>query len=275
MTGCGGWDPRIPPPTSRWWWSTWCPLGRSEDDADGRMSWGGAKLRSNGLKLCADRCGGAVVGRTGSRGGREEEGGACSEWCGGGTVLVVVDSSLAIVASAVERHSSRPESLSSIFVITASNPSNLFVSSSMEVVICDSNLVALRGARAQPSHVPALQPKRRDREWATAPERLTGAMRWPPPTGSRRRGVGAELGRGTGEAAALLGNETAAAGTELDWEKIWAPNREARDTRCQGTSPPERKKKQSRERNRGNRRISRIECLFCSLSSPIPYATSI
>ena len=96
-------------------------------------------------------------------------------------MLVVEDSSLAIVASEVERHSSRPESWSSIFVITASNPSNLFVSSSMEVVICDSNLVALRGARAQPSHVPALQPKWRDREWATAPERLTGAMRWPPP----------------------------------------------------------------------------------------------
>ena len=45
--------------------------------------------------------------------------------------------------------------------------------------------------------------------------------------GSRWRVMGAELGRGTGEAAALLGNETAAAGTELDWEKIWAPNREA------------------------------------------------
>jgi len=89
----------------------------------------------------------------------------------------------------------------------------------MEVVICDSNLVALRGARTQPSHVPALQPKRRDREWATAPERLTGAMRWPPPTENRWRGVGAELGRSTSEAAALLGNDTAAAGTELDWEK--------------------------------------------------------
>ena len=63
----------------------------------------------------------------------------------------------------------------------------------MEVVICDSNLVALRGARAQPSHVPALLPKRRDREWATAPERLTGTLPWPPPMGSQWRGVDAEV----------------------------------------------------------------------------------
>jgi hypothetical protein len=48
VTGRGGGDPRIPPPTSRLLVATWCPLGRSVAVAGERDPTGGAKFRSNG-----------------------------------------------------------------------------------------------------------------------------------------------------------------------------------------------------------------------------------
>jgi len=129
---------------------TRCLLGRSQDGADGRASCRGAVLRSNGLTPCGCGCGGAVAGYGGMGGGgggggdsrRRTRDAVCSDWA----------RSLSIDALAVDFQASSPESLSSTLVNAASNLSNFFARSSMEVVIKASNLVHLHdGARLKDS----------------------------------------------------------------------------------------------------------------------------
>ena len=74
MTGCGGWEPRIPPPASRWLVATRCLLGRSQADAGGRISCCGAVFKSNGSVRREGGCGGAVVGRGGGWGAIDKVG---------------------------------------------------------------------------------------------------------------------------------------------------------------------------------------------------------
>ena len=144
VTGCGGWDPRIPPPTSRWRWSTRFPWGRSQVDADGRISCCGATLRSNGLIHLEGGCGGAVKGRGG----------------GGGVVVSSRRSRSAmrsdcasnrpVASSAVKHQVSKPVILSSTCFIMDSKPSNFVARSAMAVVTCASNRVGFFGARSKP-----------------------------------------------------------------------------------------------------------------------------
>lgn len=148
MTGCGGWEPRIPPPASRWLVATRCLLGRSQADAGGRISCCGAVFKSNGSVRREGGCGGAVVGRGGGWGAIDKVG-ADSRLSMRDAVRSDWESSVSIEVLAEDFHASRAVSLSSTFVRAASNPSNFFARSSMAVVIWAWNWVCLCfGARS-------------------------------------------------------------------------------------------------------------------------------
>lgn len=128
MTGRGGGDPRIPPPTSRWLLSMRCPLGRSKVAAGGRDADGGARLRSMGFTHDGGGSGSCSSGCCCG-------GGAVSSQCRHDTVSSALDSNVPIDLSAVVFHDSSPVTLSRICCITKLNPSNFFARSFSEFAI--------------------------------------------------------------------------------------------------------------------------------------------
>ena len=115
---------------------TLCPLGRSEDDA-------GVAHLLMGSHVQVKRVGPPQWWLWRRRQHHPDRRHRLEVVDEGRSTLQLETSSLSIEALAVDFHASRTVSLSSTFVMAASNPSNFIARSSMAVVIWASNLVCL------------------------------------------------------------------------------------------------------------------------------------
>ena len=182
VTRSGGWEPRIPRPLSRWLVSTWCPLGHSPEDAAGRVTGGGAMFKLKGFvhrdgvaeawwqvlaavvaeDLALSRGGEAVprVARTGS--------GSCRWPPPRMFAMHPAPTTCPMLESSTSR--SRRTSWRGRPWPSSSSPQTW------------SAFATLGRRQHELVHVPPLPKRREQGRWATMPEWLIVAMRWPPPT---------------------------------------------------------------------------------------------